>query len=195
MRNTMLTVPALNTIAPHRIVQIGWSVDDIDSAVARWVKNLGVGPFYALRNAQFNAVTYRGRPSVFDHSAAFSQWGQYQVELMQQHGEYPSVLRDICPANQTAIVSFSWFVDDLAAETRRMNSLGFATAFTASEVSIDLRLAWFDTRSVLGAMAEVYQENPASRVILKKVSDAAAGWDGQRPLRGFGELLSPTEKA
>jgi Glyoxalase/Bleomycin resistance protein/Dioxygenase superfamily len=185
----MIKLPSLWGIIPSSIVQIGWSVDDIDSAVTRWVKSLGVGPFFALRNAQFNSVTHRGKPSVFDHSAAFTQWGEFQIELMQQHGDYPSVLRDICPPTETRIVSFSWFVDDLAAETRRMNSLGFQTAFTASEVSIDLRMAWFDTRSILGAMAEVYQENPAARLICKKVADAAAGWDGQRPLREFAELV------
>jgi hypothetical protein len=186
----MVEPPMLRGITPKPIVQIAWSVDDVDAAVDRWTKAFGVGPFFVLRHVQFKTTSYRGRPCKFDHSAAFAQWGAFQIELMQQHGDYPSMLRDVCPAGETKVVSYSWFVDDLDAETQRMNALGFETAYTGLGVDFDLRESWFDTRQILGAMVEVYQENPIARVACQRIADEATKWDGKRPLRSFEELQS-----
>jgi hypothetical protein len=179
---------SLQRISAGPIVQIAWAVDDIDAAVDHWVRAFGVGPFFVFRHVEMKTATYRNKPFQFDHSAAFAQWGSFQVELMQQHGSYPSMLRDVCPAGETKVVSYSWFVDDLVEETARLNALGFETAYTGLDAQLDIRAAWFDTQSVLGAMAEVYQENPIMRIANKKIADASEGWNGKRPLRGFEEL-------
>jgi catechol 2,3-dioxygenase-like lactoylglutathione lyase family enzyme len=73
---------------PHHV---GYWVDDLDTAVDAWRRDLGVGPFLVLRHVTFDrfVLTLDGQPPVtdvvFDHSAAFAAWGSIVVELGQIH--------------------------------------------------------------------------------------------------------------
>jgi hypothetical protein len=184
-----VTLPLpLPSIAPSPIVQIAWQVDDVDAAAARWVKETGAGPFFVKRHIELASVTYRGEPAAFDHSAAVGWWGNVEVELMQQHCDNPSALRDMFAPGETGIASLTWFTPDIEAEIRRMNDLGFATVQLIGDQR-GVPVAWFDTRPLLGTMAEVYQDEPVRRARKLAVQQAAEGWDGTDPLRP-GESLA-----
>jgi hypothetical protein len=45
------------------------------------------------------------------------------------------------------------------------------------------RIAWYDTRPLLGCMAEVYEESRLMRRFHRRIADAAVGWDGSDLLR------------
>jgi len=45
--------------------------------------------------------------------------------------------------------------------------------------------AWFDTRVVLGAMVEVYEESDLMRRFYRRVAQAAEGWSGENPIRSL----------
>ena len=69
---------------------VGYWVDDLAAAQARWSRDLGVGPFDVIEHVPFDefVLTADGRPHrdvVFDHSAAFAAWGPVVVELGQVH--------------------------------------------------------------------------------------------------------------
>jgi len=176
----------LDTITPHPIVQMCWVVDNMEAAAMQWVKTMGAGPFFLLPHIQLDELTYRGRSAQLDQSSAVGQWGAVQVELFQQHCNNPSGAREMFAPGQTGLQHITWFVDDIDAETRRLNALGFDTVMTCRLPAVGgLRLAWYDTRKILGAMVEVYEEGDLMRRFYKRVARAAEGWNGENPVRSL----------
>ena len=174
------------------IVQMCWAVEDIPTAVARWVATAGAGPFFLASHIPFDDLTYRGRPGVhFDQSSAVGQWGDLQVELLQQHCDNPSGVQDMRLAGERGLNHVTWFAEDIEREGHRLTSLGFAEVMTARLPTMaDMRIAWYDTRPWLGCMLEVYEESDLMRRFYRKVARAASGWNGTDPLRSLGETRS-----
>ncbi len=176
----------LDAITPHPIVQMCWVVDDMETTALHWVKTMGAGPFFLLPHIQLDDLTYRGKPAQLDQSSAVGQWGSVQVELFQQHCHNPSGAREMFAPGQTGLQHITWFVDDIEAETRRLHALGFDTVMTCRLPAVGgLRLAWFDTRKVFGAMVEVYEEVDLMRRFYRRVASAAEGWNGENPVRSL----------
>jgi hypothetical protein len=46
-------------VVPGPVVQPCWVVDDIPSAVERWVRSTGAGPFFLAAHIEFAELTYR----------------------------------------------------------------------------------------------------------------------------------------
>lgn len=177
---------SIAAITPHPIVQICWVVDDMEAAALRWVKMMGAGPFFLLPHIQLDELTYRGKPATLDQSSAVGQWGSVQVELFQQHCQSPSGAREMFAPGQTGIQHLTWFADDLDAEARRLNAMGFDTVMTCRLPAVGgMRLAWFDTRKVLSAMVEVYEDCDLMRRFYRRVAKAAEGWSGDNPIRSL----------
>ena len=87
---------------------------------------------------------------------------------------------------QTGIQHLTWFAPDIEAETRRLNALGFETVMTCRLPAIGgMRLAWYDTRKVLGAMVEVYEDCALMHKFYQRVATAAEGWTGENPVRSL----------
>jgi catechol 2,3-dioxygenase-like lactoylglutathione lyase family enzyme len=112
------------------IHHIGYWVDDLRSAQARWSENLGVGPFQVIEHVAFDSfvLTLDGQQRddvVFDHSAAFAAWGPLVVELGQVHmiDDRLAAAYGVAPG---AVSHVSWRVPDLAQESARLVRLGRA---------------------------------------------------------------------
>jgi hypothetical protein len=73
------------------VVQLGYVVPDIRRAMRHWTEVIGVGPFYLIEHTPFTQVYYKGTPAKIDQSAALAQWGDIQVELVEQHNDTTSV--------------------------------------------------------------------------------------------------------
>jgi Glyoxalase/Bleomycin resistance protein/Dioxygenase superfamily len=186
MSNGINEISGVSTITPHPIVQMCWVVDDMDAAALQWVKTMGAGPFFRIPHIQLDELTYRGKPAQLDQSSAVGQWGAVQVELFQQHCNNPSGAREMYAPGQTGIQHLTWFAPDIEAETQRLNALGFETVMTCRLPAIGgMRLAWYDTRKVLGAMAEVYEDCDLMRKFYQRVAKAAEGWNGENPVRSL----------
>ena len=63
-------------------VQIAYAVEDVEKAAESWASGFGAGPFFVRHHPAFDA-THDGGPAVFNHSSAYGQWGDVQVELVQ----------------------------------------------------------------------------------------------------------------
>jgi glyoxalase/bleomycin resistance protein/dioxygenase superfamily protein len=173
-------------ITPHPIVQVCWVVDDMEAAARQWVNLVGAGPFFLLPHIQLDELTYRGKPASLDQSSAVGQWGTVQVELFQQHCQNPSGAREMFAPGQTGVQHLTWFAHDLDAETRRLNEMGFDTVMTCRLPAIGgMRLAWYDTRKVVGAMVEVYEDCELMHKFYRRVAKAAEGWSGEHPIRSL----------
>ena len=73
------------------VMQLGFVVPDLDRAMEHWTGNVGVGPFYVMSHIKFAEALYRGQPTDADISVAVAQWGEVQVELIQQFNDSPSI--------------------------------------------------------------------------------------------------------
>ena len=77
------------------IIQNAYYVTDIDSAIQRFHRLWGLGPFFVRRHISLDNVTYRGSPAELDISAAYTQSGDVMIELVTQHNDAPSTFRDL----------------------------------------------------------------------------------------------------
>lgn len=139
---------------------IGYWVDDLDAAMAQATELLGVGPFRVISHVDLGEFSFRGGPGVLDHSAAFAQWGPIILELNVAHDVQPPQLRDALGVAPGAVSHTSWWVDDLAAETRHMESHGCAllTASVGGAVA-----NWFEGGTLFAHPIEIHQPTAGVR--------------------------------
>jgi catechol 2,3-dioxygenase-like lactoylglutathione lyase family enzyme len=178
---------SVRAISPHPVVQLCFRVHDVDAAVEQWVRTMGAGPFFVMRHIPLQNVTFRGEPITYDHSAGLGQWGEMQVELHHQHCDSPSPGKELFGPSGTGLLQVSWLVDDMDAEVRRMDALGFPVVFTCENEGGGLPAVWFDTRSLLDTYVEVYEKN-VTEPAYEAIKRASAGWNGERPLRTIDEI-------
>lgn len=163
-------------------VQIAYAVPDAEVAAHRWARDLGAGPFFLRRHIPLASVTHRGAPSTFDHTSAYGQWGNVMVELVQDHGTGPSVVRERYAPHESGLHHLAYFVDDLDATTAALASLGYPLA-TAAATSSGLRFHFVDATADLGHYLELYERNEHLGAFYDRVAGASSGWDGSEPVR------------
>jgi hypothetical protein len=140
---------------------IGYWVDDLDSAMKQWTRDLGVGPFQVIEHVPLDpfVLTVDGRhydDIVFDHAAAFAAWGPIVVELSQVHAidDRLAAAYGFAPGTVSHV---SWMVPDLAAETERLERLGCRLINTARSGPISV--AWHDGGPLFPHPVELHQHN------------------------------------
>src|SRR5579883_3098840 len=94
-------------------VQIAYHTPDPERSATQLASRFGWGPFFYLEHIALSRCLYRGAPAVFDHSSAYGQAGELMVELITQHGEYDSVLRDLYARDEVGVHHVAHFVDSL----------------------------------------------------------------------------------
>jgi len=147
---------------------IGYWVDDLDAAMKRWHRDLGVGPFQVIEHVRFEefVLTIDGQQHhdvVFDHAAAFAAWGPVVVELNQVHAIDDRLAAALNPTpgalNPTpgAVSHVSWVVPDVGEESARLARLGCRLINTAR--SGPIAVAWHDGGPLFGHPVELHQHN------------------------------------
>jgi catechol 2,3-dioxygenase-like lactoylglutathione lyase family enzyme len=143
---------------------IGYWVDDLAAAQARWRGDLGAGPFEVIEHVPFEEFVMapidggggRGGALMFDHSAAFAAWGPVVVELDQVHAidERLAAAYGVVPG---AVSHVSWVVPDVAQESARLAALGCALINTARSGPVSV--AWHDGGPLFPHPIELHQAN------------------------------------
>jgi hypothetical protein len=165
-----------------RPVQIAYHVPDPQTAAERCARDFGWGPFFLLEHIPLLWSRYRGTPAVFDHSSAYGQAGEVMVELITQHNDGPSALRDRYAPHESGVHHVACFVDDLAAALQAHRDRGDAIALEArTRTGVDF--AMVDLCATLGHMLELYEPGEDLRRFYAHVRKSAEGWDGSRPVR------------
>ena len=172
----------------HPLHHVGYWVDDLDEAVDRAVRTLGVGPFLVHRNIRFLSFTLADgteitEPAWFDHTAAFASWGSIVLELGVVHSADPWII-DAYRIRPGAVGHVSWVVDDLDAESARLTSLGCALIHTASLGAVNV--AWHDGGELFPHPIEVHLAGAPILGMHDRLAALAQGWDGSDPQRPMG---------
>tara|TARA_Y100001934_G_scaffold265192_1_gene343102 strand:- start:20 stop:538 length:519 start_codon:yes stop_codon:yes gene_type:complete len=172
----------LNKPTDRTVFQNAWVVNDIEAACLKWVKEMGVGPFFLneYRQGTFSQVTYRGQPADLAMKVAIAQAGPVQIELIEPMTEQ-CAYRDSVPQGSEGFHHMCVWTLDFAADQRYFESLGYPTA-NAGCIR-DNNFAYFDTRPLMGCMLEVITQNPQTQARFAMIAEAAENWNGQDPIR------------
>lgn len=162
-------------------VQIAYAVPDAEDAAHRWARDFGAGPFFLSRHIPVTDVRYRGEPGGFDHTSAYGQWGPIMVELVQDHGDGPSVVRELYAPHESGLHHLAYFVEDLDRTTDSLAEAGFALAQSA--IAGATRFHFVDAVALTGHFLELYEPSAALLGFYAMVARAAEGWDGSQPVR------------
>ena len=164
------------------VFQNAWVVDDFEVACNKWVKEMGVGPFYVndYSTDMFTDVTYRGEPSELSMYVAIAQAGPLQIEIIQPKVER-SAYRDSIPKGTDGFHHMCVWTHDIDADTEYFESIGYPTANRGS--AGDIHFAYYDTRPLMGCMLEVVNQSESLLERFAMIADAAKGWDGKDPIR------------
>ena len=165
-----------------RPVQVAYHVADPAEAAVRFAREHGWGPFYLMEHIALQEVRHRGAPGRFDHSSAYGQAGEMMIELITQHDDSPSALRDCFAAEETGLHHVACFVPDLSAAIADFAARGVSAALEA-RTTTGVSFAMLDTRRSLGHMLELYEPGEALTRFYAFIRRKAVDWDGSEPLR------------
>jgi catechol 2,3-dioxygenase-like lactoylglutathione lyase family enzyme len=175
----------------HPLHHVGYWVDDLDEAVDRAVRTLGVGPFLVHRHIRFESFrladgTEVTDPAYFDHTAAFASWGSVVLELGEVHTAHPDIAAayGIRTGDGGQLGHVSWVVGDLEAETARLEALGCPLIHTASLGAVNV--AWHGGGPLFPHPIEVHLAGPPILGMAGRLAALADGWDGSEPQRPMG---------
>ena len=164
------------------IVQIAYHTPDIEQAAERFARLFGWGPFFTLYHIPLAEVRYRGALSTMDTSSAFGQAGALMIELIQQHDDTPSAIRDMYRADQFGLHHYACFSHDLQSDLQRYQERGFVAA-TSGRTTTGFEFAMLDLRREIGVMLELYPQAPMLTALYTMVREASLNWDGKEPVR------------
>lgn len=170
------------------VVQIAFVVPDIPRAARGWAATLGAGPFFRLGEDPIvlDRAIRNGAPVDWSHSTSVGQCGRVQVELMEQYSAVPDELADDLQIGSHGLHHVAWLVDDLDAESERLESLGCPNIMIGSIMGQEFR--FHDARDGLGCRVEFYLGLPGVQTFFSAVARAAQGWDGTDPVRSVADL-------
>ena len=163
------------------IAQMAYKVDDLEAAMAEYGARLGVGPWFVLGPFVPPVALYRGEPCLFEITIAFAYYGTVQIELLQQHNDAPSTLRD-------APIGFHHWgigVRDFDAALAKHTALTGAPVFT-DQVPDGGRFAYFEGGAVLPGYIELIEVHQAREDMFAMIQRASVSWDGADPVRRIG---------
>ena len=166
-------------------VQIAYHVPDPERAAREFAQAFGCGPFFLFEHIPLATCLYRGSPAHFDHTSAYGQAGEVMIELIAQHDDSPSALRDLYRRDQSGVHHVAHFVPSLPRALELARAAGTEIALDAC-TSTGTRFVMLDTSRQLGHMIELYEGAGALQKFYQYVRRAAEGWDGRDPVRRIG---------
>lgn len=166
-------------------VQIAYHVPDPESAAVEFARCFGWGPFFYFEHIALSECRFRGAAAEFDHGSAYGQAGELMVELITQHDDRPSVLRDMFLRDEVGIHHVAHFVASLPEALEQARQANIEIALDACTAT-GTRFAMLDLTSRLGHMVEIYEGRDDLLKFYRYVRRAADGWDGSQPLRRLG---------
>ena len=177
-------IPSTTSIPlPGAVRQVGYIVPDLDKAIAGWLA-MGVGPWFVLRG-QTQTGIFRGQECTVSLSIAFANSGDLQIEVIQQEDDTPSIYTEFLESGQGVFHQLGWWADDFDAALSSAEATGWPVVWSGGEVG-STRYVYLEPPEGPAAIVELMELTPQVAGLGRMVREAAAGWDGQNPVRPLG---------
>ena len=155
--------------------QIGYVVRDLDAAIASWLR-VGVGPWFTIRELDQKDCTYRGEPNDHTISIALANTGPMQVELIQPHGDGPSIYHEFLASGREGFHQLAYWVKDVDAAVRKAEAAGWPAVFLGA--TADTAFAYLEVDPLISTIIELTTLNDSTQGLADMLERAAAEWDG-----------------
>lgn len=175
------------TFMRHPIRQVAFYVPDARQAAADHAAAFGSGPYFVMEHIPLSLARYRGKPSIFDHTSAYGQWGDVMIEMVQVHNKEPSVFTDLYPHGGPGFHHIALIIDNLPEAMQTFEAAGFAEGFYG-EVQPGVGFAMMDATRQFGHFIELYEPTPPLLAVYHRVRSAALSNDGGAVVRDFSLL-------
>jgi Glyoxalase/Bleomycin resistance protein/Dioxygenase superfamily len=163
------------------IIQIAYSVADIQTEMRRYSELLHVGPWFLVGPFVPPKGVYRGQATTMQVSLGFAYAGEMMIELIEQHDDKPSVFQETRKA-RGGHGFHHWAIGarDFEKAAAQYRARGYQEAFTdTAPEPLNCRVIYFDTTRDLPGMLEVIEINAATEDLYRQMYQAAKDWDGK----------------
>jgi Glyoxalase/Bleomycin resistance protein/Dioxygenase superfamily len=170
------------------VIQLGFTVDDIETAANQWHRACGAGPFFRIGRGPLELADtrHRGEPAQWSHSTSAGWCGGVMIELTEQHAAYPATLAQAMGVGGYGLNHVAWLVDDMQLESDRLERLGIPLIMAATLGQQEFR--FHDARAQLGFRVEFYRPLPDVVDVYDGVRRAALESDGSDIVRPLSSL-------
>jgi len=169
--------------------QTAYLVTDIERAMQEWMNDLGIGPFFYLKDHAAQGATFRGRPTDMRISLAFAQSGPIQIELVQQLNSAPSLFRESIEAGRPeGLHHLAFWTEQFDSDMARYLGAGYQAVQTAGLGGPNNRNAFIERRGSAssGPAIEISEISGAKGAFFREIAAAAENWDGVATIRQVG---------
>jgi hypothetical protein len=161
--------------------QVGYVVEDLQTAVDQWLALTGRGPWTCFRNAVLEGHL-RGRPVTVTIDVALGYVDELEIELIAPrsavspyHGPDGHLL--------TGVHHMAWFSDDLDRSIAEAEQRGMRSTFVAGNPVT--RVAYLESSSTPGTRIEYIQYTADGLAGWRQRLDAARTWNGKDPVQVY----------
>ena len=165
------------------IIQTAFVVQDIHEAMASWVSDCKVGPWFLLDHFTGDHPVYRGGPSSADVAIAMAFAGHMQIELIQPNDDHPSVYRETILSRGHGFHHLGRATETIDADIAELEARGYSLAFRAG-VPTGGDVAYMDRPGYSGFL-ELITATPGMEETFTRFWRASVDWDGSDPVRSF----------
>ena len=168
-----------------RIVQVAYLVDDIESAMAHWLAQAGLGPWTWFRDIELD-TEFDGRNFTLHIHEALAYMGDLQIQLVQSLDPIETVTpyQEQLRASRFGVHHTAFFADDFDDTLARARAQGFERTCTMKDKA-GFRYAYCQSNAMPDVWIEFLESYPALHTIFEEGIEAAASWDGTDPIRAF----------
>ena len=167
------------------IAQTAFVVEDLPSAIDRWVTDCKTGPFFVLPNFLVPGQTYRGEQSQADITIAMGFAGHMLIELIQPLDNNPSVYRETIAHRGYGFHHFGLACADVDAASLEYQARGYVEAFRAAVPTGGEVVYLDDGGGPQWGFLELLPVTPGMDETFTRFWRASVGWDGTDPVRSF----------
>ena len=164
------------------ILQNGFVVRDIEAAMRHWIEVLEVGPWCLLRAHPVHRFSLQRRTVAGRRVARPRQLGDFQVELIQQRNDAPSLYRDFIAAGHEGLQHVGYGTHQFDADVARYVEAGYEIGHSGS-VGGRGAFVYLLTESHPGTLVELFDMSNGREEVFAAIAEAARTWDGSDPIR------------